>query len=129
MVTNDERREAAARLRELPSDMYEVEERWEAEGIDTDCHDQTDYYLIHDVLLGCLPADHMHPCDYEELHNRLADLIAPEPERTCRRVSKSVAYRDGLAVESRVVCSACGRALRARSVYRYCPNCGAKLVE
>lgn len=78
MVTDDERREVAKRLRELPTDMYEVEELWEMKGLDTCCKDQTDYYLIHFVLFGCFPADHMHPCDYEELHMRLADLIDPE---------------------------------------------------
>lgn len=87
MVTDDERREVAKRLRELPTDMYEVEELWEMKGLDTCCKDQTDYYLIHFALFGCFPADHMHPCDYEELHARLADLIEPEPERTCGWVS------------------------------------------
>lgn len=75
--TNDERREMARRLRELPTDMYEVEERWESKGLETECHDHTDYCLIHYAALGCLPAEHMHTCDYEELHSRLADLIEP----------------------------------------------------
>lgn len=82
-VTNEECREVARRLRELPTDMYEVEGLWEMKGLDTCCKDQTDYYLIHFVLFECFPADHMHPCDYEELHMHLADLIEPEPERTC----------------------------------------------
>lgn len=79
MIMDTERREAARRLRELPTDMHEVEELWEMKGLDTCCKDQTDYYLIHFALFGCFPADHMHPCDYEELHNRLADLIEPQP--------------------------------------------------
>lgn len=122
MPTNEERREVAARLRELPIDMYEVEERWEAEGLVTDCHDQTDYFLIHNVLFGCLPAEHMHPCDYEELHARLADLIEPE-ERTCRMKPTG---------DGSVVCSACRTEYTSRWLHdgeyveRYCPNCGAR---
>ena len=81
MISDDERREVAKRLRELPTDMYEVEELWEMKGLDTCCKDQTDYYLIHFALFGCFPADHMHPCDYEELHMRLADLIEPDEPR------------------------------------------------
>ena len=133
MPTNDERREVAARLRELPIDMYEVEERWEAEGLGTDCHDQTDYFLIHNVLFGCLPAEHMHPCDYEDLHARLADLIEPE-ERTCHDVS----------FDSReFVCSWCGCHIDVLDIESeptmwlggspiepsFCPNCGAKVVD
>lgn len=125
MPTNDERREVAARLRELPIDMYEVEERWEAEGLGTDCHDQTDYFLIHNVLFGCLPAEHMHPCDYEDLHARLADLIEPE-ERTCRMEPTG---------DGSVVCSACRTEYTSRWLHdgeyveRYCPNCGALVEE
>lgn len=78
MTTNDERREVAARLRELPIDMYEVLKSWAFEGIDTICSDQTDYYLIHEAVFGCIPAEHMCLCDYKELHMRLADLIDPE---------------------------------------------------
>lgn len=77
-ATSDERRDMARKLRELPIDMYEVEEKWESEGLNTDCHDQTDYYLIYFVLFGCFPAEHMNMGDYEELHDRLADLIEPQ---------------------------------------------------
>ena len=125
MPTNDERREVAERLRKLPIDMYEVEERWEAEGLGTDCHDQTDYSLIHNVLFGCIPAEHMHPYDYDELHCRLADLIEPEPERTCR----SVGGADGTNGEYYdFMCSECGYCCDL-SDPDYCPNCGAKVVE
>lgn len=134
-MTDEERREVAARLRELPIDMYEVEERWEAEGLGTDCHDQTDYFLIHNVLFGCLPAEHMHPCDYEELHARLADLIEPE-ERTCRNIAKKTDREFG----NPFICSECGADPHdAESYYcgfssgeydwRFCPNCGAKVIQ
>lgn len=127
MITDNERHEVAKKLRELPSDVYEVEGQWKTEGISTDCHDQTDYYLIHDVLLECLPAEHMHPCDYEELHARIADLIEPEPERTCHMEPDETASHAmcGPAVR----CDACGAAVPAVGTLRYCPNCGAKVVE
>lgn len=126
-MTDEERREVAARLRELPIDMYEVEERWEAEGLGTDCHDQTDYFLIHNVLFGCLPAEHMHPCDYEELHARLADLIEPTVE-TCEADLTDV-------IEARVAvreyeCSKCGMSWETVWAYdfSYCPYCG-RMIE
>lgn len=131
MPTNEERREVARRLRELPTDMYEVEELWEMKGLDTCCKDQTDYYLIHFALFKCFPVDHMHPCDYEELHMRLADLIEPEPERTCH-VEKYHPESE-LYFET---CSECGCILSANwpgdrhcMTAKYCPNCGAKVVD
>ena len=136
-VTNDERREVAKRLRELPTDMYEVEDLWEMKGLDTCCKDQTDYYLIHFVLFGCFPADYMHPCDYEELHARLADIIEPE-ERTCHMVCDYLT--------DTVYCDVCGERFDSVAQYmavvpdafnykaeykdaKFCPNCGAKVVE
>lgn len=61
-----------------------------------------------------------------ELNNRLADLIEPEPERTCRDDGNFV-FR----------CSACGAFIKRGSVtdcygtipIRFCPNCSAKVVE
>lgn len=117
MPTNDERREVAARLRELPINMYEVEARLEAKNLGTFCHDQTDYLLIHKVLLGCLPAELMHPCDYEELHHRLADLIEPE-ERTCHMVDNGV----------ELCCSECDGRHSYDDEPDYCMQCGAKVV-
>lgn len=117
--TNEERREVATMLRELPADVCEVEGQWGTEGIVTECHDQTDYYMIHHALLGCLPAEHMHPCDYGELHARLADLIEPEPERTCRNLGGE----DGTNYEHYDFgCSACGYAADI-SDPDYCPRC------
>lgn len=136
MVTDEERHEMARKLRELPTDMYEVEELWETKGLDTCCKDQTDYYLIHFVLFGCFPADHMHPCDYEELHMRLADIIEPEPERTCR--IKLCDCTDSLG-QKMYRCSNCGALTTDDACFfdddgdigwfEFCPNCGAKVVD
>lgn len=72
----------------------------------------------------------------EEVANRLADLIEPE-ERTCRNTAGKpfAGYR-------MFSCSECGAYLEVdgdtdanlfaggeRPMPRYCPNCGAKVVE
>ena len=122
-ITDEERREVARKLREMPCDVYELEAAWKREGIETECHDQTDYYQIHDAILGCLPAEHMHPCDYEELHSRLADLI---DRPTCAMAFDRAA--------GMVACSGCGEHFAAgahyldRGAWNHCPNCGAVVV-
>ena len=126
MITDKERHEVAKKLRELPIDVYEVEGQWKTEGISTDCHDQTDYYLIHDVLLECLPAEYMHPGDYEELHERLADLI---DRPTCEMAECSI---DHGSRSWGMRCSRCGTEFeheRPAYGWRYCPKCGAMVVE
>lgn len=86
MPTNEERHEVAARLRSLNDNIYHVRKVYDAAGITILCNDQADYYQICNAVCGYLPAEVMHPCDYKEFHNRLADLIEPEPERTCRSI-------------------------------------------
>ena len=78
MPTNEERREVSKKIRELTEDVWSLAKEWEEEGIFTNGQDQADYYQIHFAIFGTLPADHMHPCDYDELHKRLADLIEPD---------------------------------------------------
>ena len=70
MISDDERREVAERLRELPSDTYEAIKEWVEGGlfIEASIGDEADYSQIHNAILGCFPAEHMHPGDYEELH-------------------------------------------------------------
>ena len=80
MVTDEERHEVAERLRGLNGNVSHVRRVYEAEGLSIFCDDQADYYQICDAVAGYLPAEHMHPCDYEELHARLADLIDPDCE-------------------------------------------------
>lgn len=81
MLSDEERREVARRLRGLNGNMRHVRRVYEAEGLSIFCEDQADYYQICDAVAGYLPAEHMHPCDYEELHERLADLIEPSCDR------------------------------------------------
>lgn len=125
MISDDERREVAERLRELPSDTYDAIKEWVEGGIfiDASLCDEADYSQIHNAVLGSFPAEHMHPGDYEELHNRLADLI---DRPTCKRLKMSYGR-----------CSNCGafvswdavsdfNGLRPAS---YCPNCGATVID
>lgn len=116
-MTSDDRREVAERLRALPADIYNEMMRWRRDGIDTDGQDQTDYYLLHNVVMGCLPADNMHPCDYEEFHGLLADLIDP----TCRMEPEGEGFR----------CSACGTHHDMSGFDEFpwprCPECGARV--
>ena len=113
MPTNDERREVAARLRSVSG---------APEWATTAC-----------CIAECL-GEHDYPLwnDSKPLFNRLADLIEPEPERTCR-------VHIGEGTESGWwVCGSCGDLFdtlsslackRGRnSMPNYCPNCGAKVV-
>ena len=128
MPTNDERREVAARLRELPDIPSEMG-TWEGGlmFIEPSRADEADYSQIHYVLLGCLPAELMHPCDYEDLHDRLADLIEPE-ERTCHM--RDASWDDGQCTWG-CICSECGaKHEHELSVWmNFCPFCGAKVVQ
>lgn len=122
MISYEERREVAARLREMAR---QYGDGW---GV---------------VRCGDLPApvdDAMFMCNIgrvicaSELFNRLADLIEPESDRTCRMRYDPV-HQD-------FVCSACGEWHSTATYdacdaddclvfrpYKYCPNCGAKVVE
>lgn len=121
VVSNEERREVAEKLRALPIDVYAAIEEWEVGGlfIDESIGDEADYSQIHGVVLGCFPAEHMHPIDYKEIHERLAALI---DRPTCRK-------RIPDEMEGLVFCSNCGAEIGEYSAPNYCHNCGAKVVE
>ena len=57
--------------------MYDTIAEWEEDGlfIDKNISDEADYSQIHNAVFGCFPADYMHPEDYKELHERLADVL------------------------------------------------------
>lgn len=125
MISYEERREVAARLREMAR---QYGDGW---GV---------------VRCGDLPApvdDAMFMCNIgrvicaSELFNRLADLIEPEPERICR--NKVIKNNKEFPPEHRTdnfICSACGAHFFADSEYinhpidwAFCPDCGAKVVD
>lgn len=94
MPTNDERRDVARRLRSISGSHVTKGEYEKA-------------IMLKD---GC-----------DELE-RLADLIEPEPERTCNRITiYSMDFR-----ESYKGCSECHNPLNVLDAY--CSRCGAKVV-
>lgn len=127
MISDDERREVAKRMRELPSDTYAALKEWE-EGclfIEASIGDEADYSQIHNAILGCFPAEYMQPGDYEELHERLADLI----DRPTCHVTSRPGNDENDVCDSCSVCDFGWHKSRFDPPYRYCPNCGATVVE
>lgn len=125
MISDSERREVAARLRELPSDTCAALKEWEGGGlfIDASLSDEADYSQIHNAVLGCFPAEHMHPGDYEELHERLADLI---DRPTCTMTYKPEWSSDEIYPTSAYQCSNCGCVVN-EGITEYCPSCGYRV--
>ena len=112
MVTNEKRKEVAAKLRVLAS------------------HVPADAEMVLDALDlyegECIEG--FEPRCVE----RLADLI--EPERTCRVEEVGVVDESGyyLSGITRDKCSNCGFVDDPQmwaEVYDYCPKCGTKVVE
>lgn len=124
MPTNDERREVAKKLRELNADDF-------GDGEFYDCAEV-------EISLGLL-TDGGARYGVDGVRH-LADLIEPEPERTCRMVEVKTGevadYRD--TDEIIFHCKSChtergifsydedGNVYSARP--EYCPNCGAEVV-
>lgn len=119
MITDEERREIAQKLRGLPIDMYSTIDEWEKDGlfINNSVSDEGDYSQIHDAVFGYFPAEYMHPGDYEELHERLADLI---DRPTCHLVEDEDGY---------TACSECGCTALCMRDAVFCPSCGARVIH
>lgn len=95
--TSEERREVARRLRDeglyaslMPRDQFF---RWMFDVVDS-------------------------PKTVASMTMHLADLIEPDPERTCRLVEDD---------EDRTACSECGASYLCMSDASFCPDCGAKV--
>lgn len=123
MISDEERREVAERLRALPIDTYAAINEWEKGGlfIDENLSDEADYSQIHNAVFGCFPAEHMHPGDYEELHERIADLI---DRPTTTRHGK---FRTKYGRET-PCCEVCGYSIGDMR-WSYCPKCGAVITD
>lgn len=132
MITDDERHEVAQKLRGLPIDMYSTIDEWEKDGlfINNSVSDEGDYSQIHDAVFGYFPAEYMHPGDYEELHERLADLI---DRPTCTIVNSWQEITPGLGeLDLSDMCGfelSCGHEVNGYEKPHYCSECGAVVVD
>lgn len=122
MVTNDERREVALKLRKLSHGYVTVGDYREAIGMD----DRPN--LEYDEVTGEPVLRKIDLDDTSAEMLRLADLIEPEPERTCHM--RDTHWDDGQCTWG-CICSECGAKHEHESGkwMNYCPNCGAKVVE
>lgn len=123
MITDEERHEIAQKLRGLPIDMYSTIDEWEKDGlfINNSVSDEGDYSQIHDAVFGYFPAEYMHPGDYEELHERLADLI-DRPTTTRHGKFKTKYGRETPC------CEVCGYSIGDMR-WNHCPKCGAVITD
>lgn len=101
MPTNEERREAAAWIRNGAHDI-----------------DINGY-----IKLAINVVDRGDGATWGQLALKLADLIEPEPERTCRKVPGRMRYG-----ERKPKCSECGYSLGDPRWF-YCPKCGGRIEE
>lgn len=116
--TDEERREVAARLRAMCVCGCRYAEQF--------CE------LLNETVMD---AWDFH--DFPDVAYRLADLIEPDPERTCR--AEVLRFREDDDSQSAcLVCSACGEKLRYREaaaddgepdyeLLPYCAGCGARV--
>lgn len=115
MPTNEERREIARFLRN-----YADENEFKCTCV-----------ISAAVGIKCRTIDIPEECEacYTETINRLADLIEPEPERTCRIVENE-RYSD-MYDGPIVSCTQCEAPLPKifTGPYNFCPNCGAKVIQ
>ena len=109
--TDEERREVAARLRTMCVCGCRYAEQF--------CE------LLNETVMD---AWDFH--DFPDVAYRLADLIEPEPERTCRAEQDYEAMEDGIP-DCRIWRCECGEEFPFWRGGKpiYCPACGAKVVE
>lgn len=115
MISDDERREVTRMLREVDMD---------------DFGSYSEEHEVIETILGCwLGCEH----ENEPLNDRLADLIEPEPKRTCHIKKKRGRYVGELPY----FCDRCGVQFKDAYMFTWiggirrferCPNCGAKVV-
>lgn len=118
MPTNEERREVARNIRNADltkhASYYEEVKGWD--------HVRATRFVLVSNLGSAIGIDKAI-FSIDDLKIRLADLIEPEPERTCKNESS----KPGI-----FTCSYCGADFYDTEIsgdWNYCPNCGAKVVE
>lgn len=107
--TNEERREAARKLRNMCTYGCRYAEQF--------------YELLKEEVMNDWD---FH--EFEDVADRLADLIEPEPERTCRAEQDYEAMEDGIP-DCRIWRCECGEEFPFWRGGKpiYCPACGAKV--
>ena len=122
MIADSERRAIAAKLRMLQSRQFRDEDKPEIttwEGIGAAVLPDDEWQRI-DRLRS---RDNRTQAVRSVVAGRLADLIEPEPERTCHDETES---------PMSFLCGECGwfwNDPEDELGFRYCPNCGARVVE
>ena len=118
-VTDDERREVAGHIRQIDCSGFTAHSMDDGDGRSLLCA-----YIAEAAGVGHAP----YYFDAKPLCDRLADLIEPGPERTCRM--RDAHWDDGRRTWG-CICSECGAKYERKSGkwMNYCPNCGAKVVE
>ena len=109
-IANNERHNIAAKLRDLDEAVL-------------DCREHEHRAIC--TVVGCWSGQEYAEM---ELKDRLADLIEPEPERTCELEPP---------ISGKKRCKRCGAFVSYNAVWdcfgiipaRFCPNCGAKVVK
>ena len=120
LPTDDKRREVAANLRRLAKSSYSA--RYLVERYLGLIYD--DNYFVGSVYTS-------------ESVSSLANLMEPQPERTCRmeRVEWIDTFLSHEIKRHKFVCSSCGLELETditsslKYPYAYCPKCGAKVAD
>ena len=107
MINNEERREVSTRLRELNIG---------------DWHDSFDELWALEDACGC---DIGQDWQDVSLKDRLADLIEPEPERTC--TIDDIYFSNSETDWGK--CSNCNKVFPYQNDVVACPKCGAKVVD
>lgn len=119
MISDEERREIARELREVVGARC-----YGRPGVTGSCVDIDDFLT---ALLDRRVRDCEVSIDSTEAL-RVADLIEPEPERTCGIDMPVIDCETG---ETDYRCSSCGFSADPQDwaeTYVYCPRCGAKVV-
>ena len=115
MIADSERREVARKLREINP--------YRNQSYTVPYHRYTPAAEYLAELAGALGYSPKNDVSRLEFQSKLADLIEPEPERTCRKVTGRMKYGRRMPK-----CSECGQSLGDER-WAYCPNCGAMVVE
>ena len=112
--TNEERREVAAKLRDAKK-LW-----WPIDVPEQRC--RSEVWQEFEKSIGASDAG-----TYNEVFAFVADLIEPEPERTCRDIAEPP-KGGGFWPAPHFKCSECGGEHVSIDYVSYCPKCGAKVV-